>query len=149
MDITQINDAFPVQTARHDRPVHENGRLGAKRMAEAFAVILRCRQARPLEFVVLVQVDVLGHLHATAGLHLFLDAVVEIKFLLQNFKRLAVSLLLQVRLVVLRQIPQAEGEDHIMLLGIPYERENVPQISLTVRGADMAVKAVEREVHLP
>lgn len=35
-----------------------------------------------------------------------------------------------------------------MLLRIPHKREDVPQISFTVRGADMSIKAVEREVHL-
>lgn len=102
MKVAQVDDPFPVQTARHDRPVYKNGRLTAQRVAEALAVILRGRQARPLELIILVQVDAFGYPYATAGFNLFLDAVVQIEFLLQHFKRLAVSALLQVRLVVLR-----------------------------------------------
>ena len=94
MDIAQVDDPFPVQTARHDRPVYQNGRLVAKRMAEALAVILRCRQARPLELIILVQVDAFGYPYATAGFNLFLDAVVQIEFLLQNFECLAIAALL-------------------------------------------------------
>lgn len=116
MDITQVDDPFPIQTARHDRPVYEDGCLAAKSMAEAFAFILRGCQTWPLKLIILIQIDMVGHPHATAGFNLFLDSVVQVEFLLQNFERLAVAALLQVRLVVLCQIPQTEREDDLMLL---------------------------------
>lgn len=101
MDIAQVDDPFPIQTARHDRPVNQNGRLAAKRMAEAFAFILRGCQTWPLKLIILIQIDMVGDLHAAAGFNLFLDSVVQVEFLLQNFECLAIAALLQVRLVVL------------------------------------------------
>lgn len=116
MDIAQIDDPFPIQTARHDRPVYQNGRLAAKRVAEAFAFILRGCQTWPLKLIILIQINTVGHPHAAAGFHLFLDSVVQVEFLLQNFERLAVAAFLQVCLVILGQIPQSERENDFMLL---------------------------------
>lgn len=105
MNIPQVDDTFPIQTAWHNRAIHKNGRLAAKRMTEAFSFILRRCQARPLELVILVQIDVIRHPHAPAGFNPLLDSVVQIKFLLQYFERLAISALVQIGCIVLRQVP--------------------------------------------
>ena len=70
MDIAQVDDPSP--SRQHGTTVLSTRMAAwyAKRMAEALAVILRCRQARPLELIILVQVDAFGYPYATAGFNL-------------------------------------------------------------------------------
>ncbi|MNI46633.1 hypothetical protein D3C73_1011060 [compost metagenome] len=126
MDVAEVDDALAVQTARHDRAVDQHCRLGAQRMAEAFAVILRLMQGRPPELVVLVQVDPRRNADAAARNHLLLNPIIKIERLLQHRQRLAVAFARQVGLIVLGQIPQPEGDDDPLGGSFPHKRDNLP-----------------------
>lgn len=101
MDVPQVNDALPIETARHDRSVDQHRRLAAERMAEADSVILGRLQTRPRKLIVLVDVYIVGNLDPASRLDLLLDPVVETELPLQDFQRCPVTVPLQIRQVVL------------------------------------------------
>ncbi len=148
LHIAQINDTFSVQTARHHCPVNQNGSVAPQGMAEALAIVLWRVQAWPLEFMILVQVDVVGNFDTAARHHFFFNPVVQVELLLQYFQCLAVSLPLHIRHIILRQIPQAKRDQYLMLDHLTDKGKNLRQVALPIGRALMSIKAVKGEIDL-
>ena len=150
MDVAEIDDALAVEAARDHGAVHEDAGLIAQTVAEALAFVFLFLQVRPFELVVVIQVDAFGELDALAPRELVPDAEIEAEFALEPVQYVLIALTLDVRRVILGQVPQPQRDQHVRRRdGFLDERQHFAEIAFLVDRAFVAVEAVQREIDLP
>ena len=105
IDVPQADDPLAVQTAGDDGSIYQHSGLATQRMAEALPLIFRFLQARPFEFMILIQVDVRRNLHTFPRLHPLLNLEVQSVLLLQTVQRLGIFTTVYIRLAITLQVP--------------------------------------------
>jgi hypothetical protein len=98
----------------------------------------------------MIQENPICDLNAFSPHEVFFDLKVQIKRLLYRLQDFAVTILLEVRSVILREVPQSKRDQNIRSFHSFFsEREDARHVTLLVHGPFMSVKAVQGEVDLP